>query len=81
MISQLAKDDIDEISELVEALTQTIPPESLPPRPLFDLIKEAVEKGNAEIYVAKSNGKEASGFISMGLVKLNRFYSYLRSVI
>lgn len=68
MITQLCIDNIDDISDLVEALTKTYPPEGLPPRPLIDLIKEAIEKGNAEIHVSRSNGKEASGFVSLGLV-------------
>jgi ribosomal protein S18 acetylase RimI-like enzyme len=68
MISQLARDNLDDISDLIETLTQSFPPESIPPRPLLDLIKEAVEKGNAEVYVSKSNGKKASGFVSLGLV-------------
>jgi ribosomal protein S18 acetylase RimI-like enzyme len=67
MITQLTKDNIKDIFELVESLNQTYPPESRPLRPLFDIVREAVETGNAEVYVSKSNGI-ITGFVSIGLV-------------
>ena len=78
MISQLPKENVEEISELVESLIQTYPPEGRPSRPLIDLIKEAVENGNAEVYVAKSKENETLGFVSLGLVSnsISLLYSY-----
>jgi hypothetical protein len=40
MISQLAKENIEEISELVESLIQTYPPEGRPQRPLMTSLKK-----------------------------------------
>lgn len=68
MISKLPMERIDDISDLLESLTQSFPLENRPPRSFLDIIKEAVENGNAEVLVSQTKGDAITGFLSIGLV-------------